>query len=221
MKKSILAALVLLTLLASSLAAQSPAGSPAPAPADDKASAGSLVPADRAKSSADQNSTDTPGSAEKAAPAPGDMDQILKQALKVHIQARIYQDVQNVMWESDVDKLTISGRPVTINMQNEKSRIAVHFTPYRTVQGGLILIAQSEIWLKEPSPEDDQKGKIRYFTSMRSIPLDFDELIYFYPLGRLENLDNPNQIHIEMALKIAPYSAESDGGQTKASAEGH
>ena len=146
------------------------------------------------------------------------MEQILKDALTVRIQAKLFQQVEDVVWQSSVEKLTIPGRAVTINMQNEQAKLSMHFTPYRKNQGGLILVAQSEIWLRVPA-EGDQKEKLRYFTSMRSIPLDYDEIIYFYPLGKLEDMDNPEQIHIEMALNIRPYTevgtaaADSSDGQ--------
>jgi hypothetical protein len=142
-----------------------------------------------------------------SAPSDANMEELLKEALTVHIQAKLFHDVQNVMWQSELEKLTIPGRPVTIHMQNDQARLSVHFTPYRKTPGGLILVAQSEIWLKEAATETSPEN-LRYFTSMKSIPLDYDETIYFYPLGKLEDLKNPNQIHIEMILKIYPYLIE-------------
>ncbi|MDC7238761.1 MAG: hypothetical protein PQJ50_00235, partial [Spirochaetales bacterium] len=68
------------------------------------------------------------------------LEQLLKDALTIHIQARLFHDVQNVVWQSDVEKLTIPGRSVTINMQNEQAKLSMHFTPYRKTQGGLILV---------------------------------------------------------------------------------
>jgi hypothetical protein len=134
------------------------------------------------------------------------MEDLLKEALSVRIQAKIFHDIQNVLWQSELEKLTIPGRPVTINLQNEQAKLSVHFTPYRRTPGGLVLIAQSEIWLKEESADSNDEN-LRYFTSIKSIPLEYEELIYFYPLGKLENLSNPEQIHIEMTLKIVPYQS--------------
>lgn len=147
------------------------------------------------------------------------VEQLLKEALTIRIQAKLIHNIQNIMWQSVVEKLTIPGRPVSINMLNEQARLLVHFTPYRQVEGGLILVAQSEIWLRVPA-EGDQKENLRYFTSMRSIPLDYEEIIYFYPLGKLENLDNPDQIHIEMALSISPYDISEDTISAEAASDG-
>jgi len=142
------------------------------------------------------------------------IDELLKEALKVKIQAKLFHNVQKVMWQSELERLTIPGRPVTINLQNDQAKLSVHFTPYRKNTGGLILVAQTEIWLQERSAEDSSEN-LRYFTSMKSIPLDYEELIYFYPLGKLEDLNNPDQIHIEMILTISPYVLkESPAGGT-------
>jgi len=142
------------------------------------------------------------------------LEELLKKALKLKIQASLFHDAKKVLWKSELERLTIPGRPVTINMQNDQARLSVHFTPYRKTDGGLILVAQTEIWLQERSDENSSDN-LRYFTSMKSIPLDYEELIYFYPLGKLENLKNPDQIHIEMILSISPYVIpNSPEGQT-------
>ena len=145
-----------------------------------------------------------------------DMEQIFREALAVRIQARLFHDVQNVMWQSEVEKLTIPGRPVTVNMKNEQARLSVHFTPYRRDTGDLILVAHSEIWLVE---EGDKSGNLRYFTSMKSIPLDYGEIINFYPLGKLENLENKEQTHIEMSLSITPYVIDNDSVAAQSASE--
>jgi hypothetical protein len=156
---------------------------------------------------------------DKTVPNPGTVEQLLKEALNIHIQAKLIHNVQNIMWQSDVEKLTIPGRAVSINMQNEQARLLVHFTPYRKVEGGLILVAQSEIWLHMQA-EGDQKENLRYFTSMRSIPLDYGEIIYFYPLGKLDSFDNPDHIHIEMALSISPYDISDETISAEAASDG-
>jgi len=137
------------------------------------------------------------------------LEKLLKEALVIKIQARLYHDVQNLMWQSEVEKLTIPGRQVTIKMQNKQARLSVHFTPYRNLEEGMILVAQSEIWLLESAP-GDQSENLQHFTSMKSIPVDYDEFVYFYPLGKLENLENPDQIHVEMSLCISPYNLIDD-----------
>ncbi len=137
------------------------------------------------------------------------LEELLKEALSIHIQARLSQDQQKVMWESEVVKLTIPGRPVTIHLKNDRARLSVHFTPYRKTEGGLILVAQSEIWLVQNGQNSGQEG-IRYYTSMKSIPLEYGEQVLFFPLGKMDNLNNPEKLHIEMSVLISPYLLNGD-----------
>jgi len=176
-----------------------------------------LVPGAAAQ---EQNAPGQESSGQESAPqdAPA-LEEILKEALAVHIQAKISQDIQQVMWQSEVNKLTIPGRPVTLHLRNEQARLSVHFTPYRTVKGGLILVAQSEVWLVQPGDETSPDG-LRYFTSMKSIPLDFGEQVVFYPLGKLDDLDNPEELHIQMIVMINPYALEEEVLEEEAAPEG-
>ena len=146
------------------------------------------------------------------------IEEILKEALSIHIHANLSQDEQKVMWESEVNKLTIPGRPVTIHLKNQQAQLSVHFTPYRKNDGGLILVAQSEIWLVQEKSETSAEG-IRYYTSMKSIPLEFGETVLFFPLGKMDNLTNPEKLHIEMAVMISPYRMNDDAASVDAAPE--
>ena len=146
------------------------------------------------------------------------LDDILKEALSLFIHARLSQDEQRVMWESEVDKLTIPGRPVTIHLKNGQARLSVHFTPYRKKEGGLVLVAQSELWLLQQQTKSQPEG-LRYYTSMKSIPLDFGETVLFFPLGKMDNLNNPEKLHIEMAVMISPYQIKGDAASVDAAPE--
>ncbi len=137
------------------------------------------------------------------------LEELLKEALSIHIHASLSQDTRNVLWESEVVKLTIPGRPVTIHLKNDRARLSVHFTPYRKAEGGLILVAQSEIWLVQTAGSAEENG-IRYYTSMKSIPLNYGEQVLFFPLGKMDNLNNPEKLHVEMAVLISPYLLNSD-----------
>ena len=147
------------------------------------------------------------------------IETLLKEALSLHIHAMLSQNQENVLWESEVVKLTIPGRPVTLHLQNEQAKLSVHFTPYRKTEGGLILIAQSEIWLVKNNEEENGNQGIRYYTSMKSIPLDYGEQVLFFPLGKMDNLNNPEKLHIEMAVLISPYLQNDEEASEDAAPE--
>jgi hypothetical protein len=74
--------------------------------------------------------------------------------------------------------------------------VAAQFTPFIRRQGSSVLVAQGQIWIDIPN-----EG-IRYYTSIQTIPLDFDEPIYFFPLGQSNQLDS----FIEIRLTVKPYT---------------
>jgi hypothetical protein len=77
--------------------------------------------------------------------------------------------------------------------------IAVQFTPYRQRNGRNILVAQGQIWVDIP----DQG--MRYQTTMETIPLEYGEQIYFFPLGSANNPDGPR---IEIQIELHPYNED-------------
>jgi hypothetical protein len=76
---------------------------------------------------------------------------------------------------------------------------SVQFTPYFRKNGSYALVAQGEIWIDVPDV-----GMNRLST-MQTIPLDFGEEVYFFPLGSGDGKDDPR---IEIQLALHPYSEE-------------
>ena len=126
---------------------------------------------------------------------------IKERALVMHIVSRIVEENQNVVWNSENMKITIPGRPVGIKLLGEDLVVAVQFTPYLRHNGQLTLVAQGQIWKNIPN-----EG-ISYYTTMQTIPLEFKEQVYFFPLGSIKN---ENEAHIEIQLVLEPYSNEGD-----------
>jgi hypothetical protein len=80
--------------------------------------------------------------------------------------------------------------------------IAVQFTPYLNPNGNNVLVAQGQIWVNVPN-----KG-IHYQTTMQTMPLEFGEQIYFFPLG---GFDSQGESRIEIQLELHPYNADTHG----------
>jgi len=100
----------------------------------------------------------------------------IRRALEVTINARVLDDEQTVIWSQDEKRTTIPGTPVTIKLVGSNLVVAAQFTPYIRRQGS-VLVAQGQIWI-------DNKGNgMSYYTSIQTIPMDFNEPIYFFPLG--------------------------------------
>ncbi|MDR2314639.1 MAG: hypothetical protein LBE02_08920 [Spirochaetaceae bacterium] len=123
-----------------------------------------------------------------------------EKALVLRITTRIAENSQEV-WNAYNSKVTIPGRPVSIKLVGENLVIAIQFTPYTRGERSNALVAQSQIWLNVPD-----KG-IHYKTTTHSIPMDFGESIYFFPLGSGAAVDAP---HIELLLTLYRYGEEPE-----------
>ena len=117
-------------------------------------------------------------------------------AVVLEINARVVEQNQIVVWDESHRKATFPGRPVGIRLVGSNVVVAAQFTPYIHRRTQNILVAQGQIWMEVPG-----QG-IRYFTSMQTIPLEFDEPIYFFPLGSARESDSPS---IEVMLTMHPY----------------
>jgi hypothetical protein len=128
-------------------------------------------------------------------------------AVILNIAARVVENNQREVWNSSNSKVTISGRPVGLKLVGANVVVAVQFTPYMRPNGKNILVAQGQIWIDIPN-----EG-IHYQTTMQTIPLELGEQIYFFPLG---SVNSPDGAHIEIKLKLEPYTANEGSGQPAA-----
>ncbi|MCL2186082.1 MAG: hypothetical protein FWB86_09565 [Treponema sp.] len=119
-----------------------------------------------------------------------------RRALVLDIDARVLEG-NNVLWSATDRKTTISGNPVTIQLNGSNLLVAVQFTPYIR-RSGNVLVAQVQIWLNDP-----EKG-VSHQTSFQTIPMEFNEPIYFFPLGQSEESSS-----IEIILTVKPYRETS------------
>jgi len=137
---------------------------------------------------------------ENASSKDGDRSGNRRRALVLDIKARVLEDEQTVIWNESHRKITIPGNPVGIKMVGSNIVVAVQFTPFIR-RSGNVLVAQGQIWIEDP-----QRG-MSYYTSIQTIPMDFDEPIYFFPLGTAhQQLDSI----IEIILTVNPFREPSD-----------
>jgi hypothetical protein len=122
-----------------------------------------------------------------------------ERAIVMDIVSRVVEQNQEEVWNSVNSKVTIPGRPVGIKLVGTNIIIAVQFTPYRQRNGRNMLVAQGQIWLDVPN-----QG-IRYQTTIETIPLEYGEQIFFFPLGQASSPDAPR---IEIQIELHPYTEE-------------
>ena len=121
-------------------------------------------------------------------------------AIIMDITTRIVEQNQQVVWNTEESRVTIPGRPVGIRLVGDNIVVAVQFTPYFRSRGNNFLVAQGQVWIEVP----DQG--MSYHTSIQTIPMEFGELIYFFPLG---SSDSDEDARIEIQLMLRPFNSRS------------
>ena len=119
-----------------------------------------------------------------------------ERAVVVRIVSRIVEHNQAVVWDSENIKVTIPGRPVGIQLMGSNVVVAAQFTPFLRPSGTHILVTHCQIWINIP-----EEG-ITHHTTMQTVPLDFGETIYFFPLGSMRA---NNEARMEIELTLEPY----------------
>ena len=123
-------------------------------------------------------------------------------AIIIDFSARIIEQNQEIVWNSENTKVTISGRPVVLRLMGNNLVIEAQFTPFIRPNGNNVLVAQAQVWIQTA----DQG--ISFRANMQTIPIDFDDYIYFFPLGSSAS-DNEPQIEIQIA--VYPFNPEFQG----------
>jgi hypothetical protein len=132
------------------------------------------------------------------------LQQLLSKALSVTISARIFPpDTQEEapIWNAESTKLTIPGRPIQVRLDGDNVRIYLVCTPYVQDNGEVLLLAQGQIWLTQPT---DKEAK--YYSTFYSIPVSFGEKVLYFPLGIAPAEGQQKDFfNIELEIKIVPY----------------
>lgn len=151
---------------------------------------------------------------------PRDPSEILKElendVLRVYIQARILgsgDDSSRVIWNMEMDELTVPGRGVKVRLNGQNLVVEVEFTPYRQENQTIMLVAQGQTWVQSSSED-----KMRYQTSLKSIPVDTGEPVVFYPLG--VDTSNGSSVNLELEITVSNYRlSENQAGSSGESAD--
>jgi hypothetical protein len=128
------------------------------------------------------------------------LPEVTSRVLVLHITARVMEPVQREVWNSASSRLTLPGRPVGVQLMGSNIVVVVSFTPYRAQDGSYILVAQGQIWLEIPG-----QG-VHYQTTIETIPIALEELIYFFPLGRDPADSSLIEISVAMSLYTPPVT---------------
>jgi hypothetical protein len=128
--------------------------------------------------------------------------ELKERAVVVDITSRVVEENQQVVWNSVNRKITIPGRPIGIKVVGANVVMALQFTPFLRTSGNSVLVVQGQIWVNVA-----EEG-MRYQTTLQTIPINFGEPIFFFPLG---SPSSPQETRIELQLEFRPYAEEFPG----------
>jgi hypothetical protein len=111
----------------------------------------------------------------------------------LEINARLMGENGTVIWNESHLKETLLGRPVGIKLVGNNLIVDVQFTPYFR-QGTRSLLAHAQIWMEIPN-----QG-VRNYTTTQTIPVEFGDPVYFFPLGSGSAGDD-SRIEIMLTLR--------------------
>jgi hypothetical protein len=111
---------------------------------------------------------------------------------------RVLEKDDTEAWNSDTYKVTLPGRPIGLKIVGENVAVFVQFTPYPRRNGRGVLVAQGQIFTETPD------GGVQCRTMMRTVPLNYDEQIFFFPLGSGES---NGEAHIEIQIEMSRYNS--------------
>jgi hypothetical protein len=126
-------------------------------------------------------------------------------AVVLNIVSRVVEADQQVVWDQTNNKVTLPGVPVKMKLVGANLVVIVQFTLYREKGGGKTLVAQGQILVDVPD-----KG-INYHTAIETIPLEYGEQVYFFPLGRA---GSPEEPRLEIQVGLYPYVPETPPPET-------
>jgi hypothetical protein len=133
------------------------------------------------------------------------LQQLLSKALSVTISARILpSDTQEdtPIWNAESTKLTIPGRSIKVRLDGDNVRIYLICTPYLQEDGEMLLVAQGQVWLTQPTDKE-----VKYSSTFYSIPVSYGEKVLFFPLGLASAEEQDKDFfNIELEIKIVPYA---------------
>jgi hypothetical protein len=142
------------------------------------------------------------GAAERDLPTPV-ISMMRERAVVLRMVTRVLEKDDSEAWFSDSSKVTIPGRPVGIKIVGENVALSVQFTPYPGRNGKGVLVAQGQIWV-------ETSGGLQYRTMMQTVPLEYGEQVFFFPLGAGGPED---EARIEIQIDMRRY-AETPVGES-------
>lgn len=129
-------------------------------------------------------------------------EQFLREALLFSADISvIYPSGEERLWETEVNKITIPGRAISVALEGEGGRLEAVFTLYPDEEERLVLAARSQTWFSGD-----------YKSTLMSLPIAYGEKLDYYPLGRAGGDLSENPVEVLIRITVRPYLDTLDEG---------
>jgi len=105
------------------------------------------------------------------------------------------------IWREESFKYTLPGVPVGVKIVGSNLIVMTQVTPFDRGDGSLTLVAQGQIWLRNPL------GGLSFRTTLETVTVEFGETLFFYPLGMDSEGRSPLRLEITVSRRAAASAA--------------
>ena len=114
----------------------------------------------------------------------------------IRLNIRVFDDERQVLVNSSWDSVTVSGKPVNINVKGSNLNLTAILILYRVDETTVMLLAHGKVLLK---PVGSSGGK--YYSTVNTLPLKIGEKALFFPLGLIdEKMENISSCVLEIEV---------------------
>jgi len=129
-----------------------------------------------------------------------DVDDALKylkdRTLNLKIITRIVDEQGKTIWDTEMSRITISGKSVKLKLSGVNILVITDITPYIRNDQTILLVSQGEVWIGSSESEE-----LNHYSTINSLPVLSGESVLFFPLGMIETMDT-KIYNIELEIQV-------------------
>jgi hypothetical protein len=125
-------------------------------------------------------------------------------AINIKIITRIVDEQGNSIWDTEMSRITISGKSVKVKLSGVNILVITDITPYIQNDSTILLVSQGEVWIG--SSDSDE---MNHYSTIKSLPVNSGESVLFFPLGVIQSVDT---LIYNIVLEIQVNQNNSNSG---------
>jgi hypothetical protein len=124
-------------------------------------------------------------------------------ALSIKIITRIVDEQGDTIWDTEMSRITISGKSVKVKLSGVNLLVITDITPYIRNDSTILLVSQGEIWIGS-----SESGEMNHYSTIKSLPVSMGESALFFPLGVIK-ADDKKIYNIELEIQVNQHTRGS------------